>query len=489
MNTSEVISQFEAICHIPHPSGDLEALRAYIINNMKARALKTEEDGIGNIRVEIPASPGWSDKAKSLGRNASDGIILQAHYDMVPQANGGTKHDFHNDPLRLRRVGDLLMATGTTLGADNGIGVAAMLAIANDDELEHGPLELLFTVDEEVGMKGVREMKPAWLNGKILFNLDTEREGDLMVGCAGAVDITASFRYKLETGVPDGDVAVLLSLKGLKGGHSGMDIQLGRGNACKLMVRFLKHIVVNFEARLAYIHGGGVRNAIPREAEAVITVPSEVVDELLDEVNYYADLFRYELRGVDEDVIFTAVVTNEPENILPEVVQDDILNSLEAAHDGVLRFSPDVPDVVETSSNLATIEMTNSGDAGECRVCIMVRSMNEEMKRALASRLQSAFIMGGARVDFSAAYPGWELPANSSLLKRMLGLYRELFGTEAHVNSVHCGLECGIIHEQYPDIQIISFGPTIHHPHSPEESVEIPSIEKFWRLLVAAVGS
>ncbi|MBQ0057643.1 MAG: beta-Ala-His dipeptidase [Bacteroidales bacterium] len=482
-----LLTQFKAICQIPHPSGHLDALRAYIINNVSACGLTAEVDRVGNIKVDVPASEGWAAKAEAQGRNAGEVTVLQAHYDMVPQANQELHHDFEHDPLKLRRVGDLLMATGTTLGADNGIGVAAMLAIANDDTLVHGPLELLFTVDEEVGMAGVRQMRGDWLKGTTLLNLDTEKEGELMVGCAGAVDITASYRYKLEEGMPDGDVPVLLSLKGLKGGHSGMDIHLGRGNACKLMARFLKHAVVNFEARLAWMNGGGVRNAIPREAEALITVPAEVVDELMDEVAYYAELFRYELRGADDGVVFTAIETSAPDTLLPEEVQDDILNSLEAVHDGVLRFSPDVPGVVETSSNLATVEMTRQGDAGICNVVIMARGLNEEMKRAIASRIQSTFILSGARVDFSAAYPGWELPLNSPLLRRMRQLYASLFGTEARINSVHCGLECGIIHDLYPQMQIISFGPTIHHPHSPEESVELNSIDRFWRLLCEAI--
>lgn len=487
MNASAVISQFRAICAIPHPSGHLDALRQYIVDVLSSNGYCAEVDAVGNIRADIPASDGWEEKADVPSSDKEQITTIQSHYDMVPQANLDSSHNFLTDPLLLRHVGNRLMATDTTLGADNGVGVAAMLAIACDKTLVHGPLELLFTVDEEVGMKGVREMRQNWLKGSVLLNLDTEQEGELMVGCAGAVDIAASYRYKLEKGIPDGDVAVLLSLKGLKGGHSGMDIQLGRGNACKLMARFLKHIVVNYEARLSWFNGGGVRNAIPREASAVVTIPSEVLDELMDEVRYYADLYRYELRGVDDGVILTAVETNDPETLLPEEVQDDILNSIEAAHDGVLRYSPDVPGVVETSSNLATVEMQHSDESGECRVCIMVRSMNEEMKRALASRLQSAFILGGARVDFSAAYPGWELPVGSPLLKRMRDCYRELFGTDVRVNSVHCGLECGIIHEQYPGMQIISFGPTIHHPHSPEESVELDSIDRFWQYLCAVI--
>lgn len=482
-----LLQQFEAICRIPHPSGHLDAIRTYILAQIESKGLKAEVDTIGNILVAVPATQGWEDKARLQGLNPEIATVLQSHMDMVPQANQDTTFDFEHDSLQLREVEGCLMATGTTLGADNGIGVAAMLAILEDNTIVHGPLELLFTVDEEIGMHGVRKMRSGWLKGSRMINLDTEQEGELMVGCAGAVDLNADYQYKMEKGIPEGDIAVLVELRGLKGGHSGMDIHLGRGNACKLMVRFLKHAVVSFEARVAWIQGGGVRNAIAREASAVLTVPSEVVDELLEEVAYYDALYRYELRGVDEGICFSGKVTEAPEWLLPEEVQDDILNSLEAAPDGMFRCSPDLPGVVETSSNLATIQMDQEGEKGRCTITVMVRSMNEEMKRALSSRLQSCFILGGARVEFSAAYPGWEQSLQTSLPKRVLSQYKMLFGQDMKANSVHCGLECGILHDLYPNMEIVSFGPTIHHPHSPEESVELDSIHKFWQLLTAVI--
>lgn len=487
-----LLSQFESICQIPHPSGHLDAIRAYIINMAESAGLNVETDAAGNVKVDVPATEGWEEKAKAQHRDPQSITILQAHMDMVPQANQDTRFDFLTDPLRLREVDGQLMASGTTLGADNGIGVAAMLAIIEEhntphSSFSHGPLELLFTVDEEIGMHGVRQMQSGWLQGSQLINLDAEEEGVLMLGCAGAVDLNATFRYKVEKGIPEGDTAVCVTLKGLKGGHSGMDIDLGRGNACKLLCRFLKHAVVNFEARVAWIQGGGVRNAIPREASAVLSVPSEVVDELMEEVAYYSDLYRYELRGVDEEVVLLAKVTDSPECILPEEIQDDILNSIEAAHDGLMRYSPDMKGVVETSSNLATIQIEHEGEFGRCNVTMMVRSMNEEMKRALASRLQSCFILGGARVDFSAAYPGWEQSPKTAFPVRILSRYKLLFGTEMKTNSVHCGLECGILKGLYPKLDIVSFGPTIHHPHSPEESVDLESINRFWQLLIEVI--
>ncbi|MBQ7237948.1 MAG: beta-Ala-His dipeptidase [Bacteroidales bacterium] len=485
---ARIWEEFYALCQVPHPSGHLSAMRSYILDKVKKAGLIALVDEVGNILVQVPATAGWQEKAQRQGRDPQSVTTLQAHIDMVPQANHDVSFNFQTDPLQVHEVDGLVMAQGTTLGADNGIGVAAMLALLPSDAsapetVVHGPLELLFTVDEEVGMAGVRGMQPGWLTGTQLINLDTEEEGQLMVGCAGAVDVTASFRYKLVHGAPDGDQAVKLTLGGLKGGHSGMDIHLGRGNACKLMTRFLKHAVVCFEARLASFQGGGVRNAIPREATAILTVPAEVVEDLQAEVAYYEELFRYELRGVDEGITFRATLVDTPDYLLPEEVQDDILNSLEAAPDGLFRFSPDLPNVVETSSNLAAVIMKEEGESGHCSVILMVRSMNEEMKRALSSRIQSCFILGGARVDFSAAYSGWEQSPSSPLPQRIVAAYRSLFATDMKVNSVHCGLECGVLHDLYPDLPIVSFGPTIHHPHSPEESVEVASVDKFWQLL------
>lgn len=479
----EVLEEFEKICAIPHPSGCLDAMRAYIIECAENVGAAAECDAVGNVKVSLPGT---------VGREDEPGVVLQAHMDMVPQNNADVSHHWQSDGLTLRHVAagedeefpdcELLMATGTSLGADNGIGVAAMLAVLKNREIAHAPLELLFTVDEETGMTGVRGMAGDWLQGKVLYNLDTEEEGTLMVSCAGAVNLTASLRYKMDDQLPSGDVAVCLSLSGLKGGHSGMDIHLGRGNAVKLMARFLKHVVVGYEARLASFDGGTLRNAIPREAEAVITVPEEVLDELIQEVEYYHELYRYELRGVDEGVTFVATRVDMPKQLIPEEIQDDLLNSIEAAHDGVLRMSPDLPGVVETSSNLASVHTSEEGMA--C-VVMLIRSLNDEMKRALASRLQSCFVLGGMKVDFTAPYSGWELPAGSPLLKRCCECYENLFGQPLRVGSVHCGLECGILSALYPQMDIVSFGPTIHHPHSPQESVEIVSVEKFWKFLIS----
>ena len=473
--------QFAGICAIPHPSGHLDAIREHIKSVAKLNGLMPEVDEIGNVLVRIPATP---------GKENVDGVILEAHMDMVPQCNSDKKHDFTKDPIKTHLVkkgenaeypdAELVMAEGTTLGADNGIGCASMLTLMGDKSVAHGPVECLFTVDEETGMSGVNNLREGWLKGKYLFNLDTEAEGELMIGCAGGVNMDAFFKYKKDEKIPEGDVAIQLKLSGLLGGHSGMDIHLGRGNAIKLMVRFLKHAIVNFEIRIGEIHGGSLRNAIPRECYAIVTVPSEVADELFEEVAYYDELYRFELRGIDEGIKFEAKIAEMPKALVPEDVVDDIINSVEACFDGVFRMSPDMPEVVETSSNLALLDC----NAEEAHAVLLVRSMNEEMKRYLASTIQSVFILGGAKVEFSAPYPGWELSQESPLLAKALAVYRETFGKDMKVNSVHCGLECGIIGAHYPELDIISFGPTIHHPHSPQESVETESVEKFWKYLV-----
>lgn len=476
LEPKELWQQFAAICALPHPSGHLSAIRDYVISYAERLGLPVVTDDIGNILITKPAAKGCEDWQS---------VALEAHLDMVPQANADTAHDFELDPISPYVSDGVVRAKDTTLGADNGIGAASMLAVLADDSLRHGRLECLFTVDEETGMTGANALNPDWLKSNFLINTDTETEGVIMTGCAGAVDMVATFKYRMDNVVPEGDVAMRLSLSGLKGGHSGMDIHLGRANACKLLFRFLKHAVVNFEARLAEVHAGGVRNAIPREAEAVITVPAELVDDMIAEVAYYEELYQYEWRGIEPSLKFTAEVTQLPTALLPEEIQDDVINSIVGCHDGVLRMSPDLPQVVETSSNLALVETSDE----ETRIVFLIRSMNEEQKRALASQLQSVFMLGGARVDFHAAYPGWELPANAPLKDWAIAVYERTFSKEPIINQVHCGLECGIIGAVYPKLGMISVGPTIHSPHSPEECVEVESVERYWKFLTAMLAA
>lgn len=457
--------QFAAISERPHPSGCLEALRAYILEVAATCQYETLTDEAGNILVRTSPQPK---------------LCLQAHYDMVPQHEDGYDFDFQHQPIQLRIVGDKVMATRTTLGADNGIGVAAMLALMVGEEGRQLPLEFLFTANEETGMQGARQISTDWLRSPQLINLDTEEEGVLMTGCAGAVNITASLQYKVDTLIPEGDQAVLITLSGLQGGHSGMDIHLHRANACKLLNRFIKHLVVSFEARLSSFNGGSLRNAIPREAQAVITVPGEIVDEVIEEANYYNELFQDEYGDDEPTLLLSAQPTAMPGVLLPEEIQDDLLNAIEACHNGVWSMGK---NYVDTSSNLAHVQTTSDGVAD---VLLMVRSMDEERKRACASAIQSAFLLAGFGVDFSASYGAWNIKDDAPLVLAARQAYTM---GQLRTDKVHCGLECGVITEKYPLLQIISVGPTIHHPHSPQESVEIESVRRFWQFLLSLVRS
>lgn len=473
--------QFLAIAAIPHPSGNLDGIRTYVTDLAIKCGFNPLTDASGNILVRIAEQPSY---------------VLQAHLDMVPQVADGVSFDFNKDPLVCRQVdadtdghANCLMATGTTLGADNGIGVAAMLALmeeAADQPADKRPaIELLFTTDEETGMTGARGLSAEWLKADKMINLDTEEAGVLMTGCAGAVNISALMKYRMDNDIPEGDQAIRLSISGLKGGHSGMDIHLFHANACKLMNRFLKHAVVNFEARVASIDCGTLRNAIPRSGLAVITVPNEVVDEIVEEVRFYQDLYRYEYKDTEPDLQFVAELTSLPSALLPEEIQDDLLNAVEACHDGVWRWGDIKKLEVDTSSNLATLKTTADGTA---EAIILVRSMDEERKRALASSLHSAFLQGGARVKFCSAYGAWNTPNDAPLVKHALSVAASQ-QLDLTLSKVHCGLECGVISEKYPDLQIISIGPSIHHPHSPQESVEIDSVYDFWKLLSGIISS
>lgn len=457
--------EFAAISAIPHPSGCLEASRAYILNVCKECGYSAQTDEAGNVLVRTGDAPR---------------LCLQAHYDMVPQCDDGVAFDFEHDALQLRVVDDRVMATQTTLGADNGIGVAAMLAMLRASAADGSmpSLELLFTANEETGMQGARQLAEDWITAPRLINLDVEQEGVLMTGCAGAVNMTASLKYKTDNCIPEGDQAVRLTLAGLQGGHSGMDIHLHRANACKLMNRFLKHAVVSFEARLASFNSGTLRNAIPREAEAIITVPGEIVDEVIEEVRYYNDLYRDEFGSDEPGLAFTAQPCPLPANLLPEEIQDDLLNAIEACHNGVWSMGK---GYVDTSSNMAHVTTTHEGEA---EVLLMVRSMDEERKRACASAIQSAFLLAGFGVEFAASYGAWNIADDSAFVREAIAAYRVVDDArQLVIDKVHCGLECGVLTEKYPGLQIIAVGPTIHHPHSPQESVEIESVQRFWTLL------
>mgnify|MGYP000866855657 FL=1 len=464
---------FYSLTQIPRPSGKKEAIGQFLENFGKTLGLETLRDEIGNILIRKPATPGM-EKRKP--------VILQAHMDMVPQKNSNVSHNFETDPIHAFVDGDWVRAQETTLGADNGIGLAAALTVLQSDNIAHPALEVLVTVDEETGMYGAFGLKPDFLKGEILLNLDSEDEGELYIGCAGGLDADIRFSFR-EVPVPEGDVALKISLTGLKGGHSGVDIHLQRANANKLMFRFLKKAVAEYEARLAWVEGGNLRNAIPREAFALITVPADGVDDLIELVKDFETLFVEENQSVEDNIQLQIEQVKLPSGLIPEEIQDDLINGVTACPDGVFRFIPEVPDVVETSNNLAVVKSDGSSIQLRC----LLRSSVESRKEELASMIESVFSLAGAYIDFSGGYPGWKPNLDSPILKVMSEVYEKQFGSKPKIKIIHAGLECGIIGMHYPDMDMISFGPTIRYPHSPDEKVNIASVEKFWNYLLATL--
>jgi dipeptidase D len=473
LQPTAVWEQFYHLTQIPRPSGKKEAVCAFLAQYGKNLGLETIVDTIGNVIIRKPASPGYENHP---------GVILQGHMDMVPQKNNDTIFDFDNDPIQAYVDGEWVTAKGTTLGADNGIGVAAAMAILADKTVVHPPLEVLITVDEETGMYGAFALEGGLLQGKTLLNLDSEAEGELYVGCAGGVDTTAKFHYT-PVEVEEGDIAIKVTLKGCKGGHSGCDIHLQRANANKLLFRFLKDAVANYEARLAYIEGGSLRNAIPREATAIITIPAEGIDEIMDLVAEYENLFVCEYEGVEDNIQLIATEVECPTTELPEDVQDFLIHAITTCPHGVYRVIPEMPDVVETSNNLAMLVTEDNCVTVMC----LTRSSVESRKEELQSIIESTFAMAGAEIVFSGSYPGWKPNLNSNILQVMKSTYLENYGKEPRVIIIHAGLECGIIGRNYPGMDMISFGPTIKYPHSPDEKVNIPSVAKFYEYLLATL--
>jgi len=470
LKPENVWKHFYELTQIPRPTGHTKAVEQYVVNFAKSLNLDVKQDKTGNVLITKPASEGMENAPV---------VILQAHLDMVPQKNTNVNHDFTKDPIDAYIDGDKVKARSTTLGADNGIGAAAILAIMEDNSLTHGKLEGLFTIDEEEGMVGAFGLEPGFLTGSILLNLDTEEEGELCVGCAGGIDENISWKFKEEE-VPAGDVAVKISLTGLRGGHSGTEINQGRANANKLIFRLLKDAVSNVEARLAMIDGGSLRNAIPREAFAIVTVPTDNVDDLMDLVAEYAEIYKEEYKSVEQNISLTAEKTDLPETVIPEEIQDNIINAVEASPNGVESMLHDFPGIVETSTNLASVK---SGKE-IVEIKFLTRSSSESRKYALDSSIESLYALAGAKIESSGAYPGWQPNINSKVLHTMEEIFRKKFGKEPIVQVVHAGLECGIILGSTPGLDIVSFGPTILNPHSPDEFVEIDTVGRFYDYLV-----
>ena len=473
LNPKNVWKHFYAITRIPRPTRQMEEISEYVKKIGNDCNLEVKQDKVGNVVIIKPASKGFEGKPT---------VILQAHMDMVPQKNSDVDHDFAKDPIDAYVHDDIVKARSTTLGADNGIGVAMMLALIEDKTLEHPQIENLFTIDEEEGMDGAFGLQEGFLKGKYMLNLDTEEDGELCIGCAGGADMNITFGYKDDAEIAPGDVAIKVSLTGLKGGHSGAQIELGRGNANKLMNRFLKDIVSNYEARLASINGGSLRNAIPRESFAVVTIPEQLVDDLLDLVKEYEKLFRTEFAGIEESISFKGEKTEMPKALIPEEVQDDLINAIEGCPNGVISMLAEFPDTVESSLNLAMVQSSPE----KTEVKLLVRSSSESRKDWVCSSVESVFLLAGANVKIENGYPGWQPNANSPLLNTMERIYIEKYNERPHVNVIHAGLECGIIQSNVnKDLDIVSFGPTIRGAHSPEEYVEIAAVEKSYDYLLA----
>jgi dipeptidase D len=466
---------FYSLTQVPRPSGKKEPVGTFIENFGKSLGLETLRDEVGNVLVRKPATPGMENRKA---------VVLQAHMDMVPQKNSGIAHNFETDPIQAYIDGEWVTAKDTTLGADNGIGVAAAMAVLESKDIAHPAIEMFITVDEETGMFGAFGLQPGFLKGDILINMDSEDEGELYVGCAGGLDANITFAYQ-EVEVPEGDVALKVSLTGLKGGHSGVDIHLQRANANKLMFRFLKEAVAEYEARLASIDGGSLRNAIPREAFAVITVPEEGVEDILDFAAECQDLFTEEFKGVEGNITLSVEQVDLPSGLLPEEIQDDLINGVTACFNGVYRVLPELPSVVETSNNLAIIK--SNGKTVELKS--LLRSSVDSRKEELASVIESTFALAGAKIEFTGGYPGWKPNLDSPILKEMTTVYENKYGKTPKVMIIHAGLECGILGTNYPNMDMISFGPTIRYPHSPDEKVNIATVKMFWDYLVETLAN
>ena len=465
---------FHALTQVPRPSGHLEKVQQFLLDFAAKAGVEAYKDSGDNIVMKKPATPGYEHKKT---------VLLQAHMDMVPQKTPDSKHQFETDPIETFIDGDWVKARNTTLGADNGMGVAAIMAIMEAKDLQHGPVEALITADEETGMFGANALPTGELQADIMLNLDSEEWGEFAIGSAGGIDITATLDYKDVETDPE-DVAVRVTLKGLKGGHSGLEINQGRGNANKMMARFVREAIASCEARLASWHGGNMRNAIPFKAETVLTLPKENVAALQELVEAWKADFIDEYKTIESGIEFFAEEVETPATEVPVAIQDNLLDAIYACHDGVLRMIPVCRDVVETSSNLAIINIEN----GKADIKILARSSREDMKDYIVTMLQSCFNMAGMKVETSGSYGGWDPNPDSEILTLLKRLYKEQTGKESVVQVVHAGLECSVILGKYPNLDVVSLGPTLRSPHTTTERCYIPTVEPFWQLLVAALA-
>ncbi|AUI65256.1 MULTISPECIES: aminoacyl-histidine dipeptidase [Glaesserella] len=459
---------FDQICAIPHPSYHEENIAQFIVNWAQEKQFFVERDAVGNILIRKPATKGMENRKT---------IALQAHLDMVPQANEGTKHDFTKDPIQPYIDGEWVKAKGTTLGADNGIGLASCLAVLDSDDLTHPEIEALLTMTEEAGMEGVLGLQPNWMKADILINTDTEENGEIYIGCAGGEDAGIELPIHYENNAFDG--ALQISLKGLNGGHSGCDIHTTRANAIKLMARTLATLKSTFSFQIATIRGGSVRNAIPRESIVTLAFDAKNTENLTACLRQFEQALKKELQYAEPNLQFIVERAERPSQVFSQESTAKVIQFLNVLPNGVIRNSDVVENVVETSLSIGIL--TTEDDV--VRSKILVRSLIENGKADVRSRLTSLAELVGATVSFSTGYPGWEPDPNSVITPLTKAIYDDILGYESQIKVIHAGLECGLIKKVYPNIDVVSIGPTILNAHSPDEKVHIPAVQIYWELL------
>lgn len=471
LEPKEVFYYFNEICQVPRPSKHEEQIIVYLKEFGAKHNLETRVDEVGNVLIKKPATPGYEDK---------ETVVLQSHIDMVCEKNNDKEHDFMKDPIEPVIDGEWLKANGTTLGADNGIGMAAELALLASDSLEHGPIECLFTIDEETGLTGAFALKPGFFEGSILLNLDSEDEGELFIGCAGGMDTVATFTYT-DQEVPAGYFHFKVTVKGLSGGHSGDDINKNLGNANKILVRYLNILRAKHDVKICEINGGNLRNAIPREASAVVAVPVAYKHDVRVDLNVFAAEVEAEYH-VTEPRLALELESHEPvATCIDDTTANQLLLALHAVHHGVFMMSQDMPGLVETSSNLASVKMK---EGNTIRVETSQRSSTLSSRDDMAQTIRATFKLAGAEISHGDGYPGWKPNPESPILATAVESYERLFGSKPAVRAIHAGLECGLFLEKYPHLDMVSFGPTLRGVHSPDERMEIATVEKWWKHLL-----
>ncbi|MBP6625567.1 MAG: aminoacyl-histidine dipeptidase [Chitinophagaceae bacterium] len=469
LDPKQVWTNFSALNAIPRASKKEERVIAFVKEFGEKLGLPTYVDEVGNVIIKKPASAGMENRIP---------VVLQSHLDMVHQKNAATDFNFDTDGIQMYIDGDWVKAKGTTLGADNGIGVASIMTLLASTDISHPPLEALFTIDEETGMTGALSLKGGLLEGAIMLNLDTEEDNELTIGCAGGVDVTANGNYT--TQAPQGDTALGIRLKGLTGGHSGIDIHKGRGNANKLMNRLLNTLIKKIQLDIAGIEGGSLRNAIPRESSADVVILASQQEIFDQEIAKYQVILQKEYQSTDPNIQLSIETISKPDQVMNSAFVHTLLKTMYACPNGIYRMSPDIAGLVQTSNNIARVEVKEGKYSIQC----LTRSSVDSEKTDLADAITSVFELLGATITFGGSYPGWMPNPHAKIVTLMSNLYKEMFHEEALVSACHAGLECGILGTNYPDIEMISFGPNIHGAHSPDEKVQISSVQKYWSYLL-----